>query len=425
MKRSATMLGALLLACLCGGCGSSGSAGVGGSTTITDTAAIAPISAGCSAATLGALEEVAHRIYQESASGRIVAEADYRLSHSSALSEAVALDDRTAARKVLHELVLNQIVSARVTRDGRTLAELNRGIGIAPVSGRLRNREGQPVGAFTVAVQGANGYAQTTTGLAATQVLLRSGSRLLASTLNPAPTLQSGAREVAWDGVSYKVDTFAGRTFPNAPLSISLLVPPSSIAPVCKADKTAIHSPAQARADTLGLVAQRIYSAEHTGSKAALLRGYVEHASAFREAVLAGNARATRKAIVGFFASHLHVVRVRVIRDGKLLIDVGGPHVLGPIHGVIRNAAGKVAARFSMGIQDDKGFTILAHTFTGARVLMREGANQVEGDLRPGPTAVPNRGTVSYRGVRYQVYSFPAEAFPSGPLRISLLFAQR
>ena len=43
------------------------------------------------------------------------------------------------------------------------------------------------------------------------------------------------------------------------------------------------------------------------------------------------------------------------------------------------------------------------------------------GTLRPGPASVPDRGAVSYGGRSYQAYSFIGEAFPSGPLRISLL----
>ena len=105
--------------------------------------------------------------------------------------------------------------------------------------------------------------------------------------------------------------------------------------------------------------------------------------------MLAGNAKATRAAIIGFFRSHLHVVRVRVMRAGQLLIDVGGPHVLAPIPGVIRDARGQVAAHFLFGIQDDLGFTILARAFTGAQTLMREGARQVMGTLTPGPDEAP------------------------------------
>ena len=429
MKRRATaMLGALLLvACVCGGCGAGRPAGGSGGTTITDTAARtpivkAPVASTCAEATQEALVGVGHDVYEESASGRIVAEAVYRLESSQALAEATARGEASAVKRVLRSLLLNQIVSVRVMRAGHTLAQIERGIGIAPANGRLL-LAGAVVGTFTVSVAGANGYAQTTSGLTATQVLMRSGARELTSTLRPAPgALRANQRRLRFRGVSYRVDTFPGRAFPDRAMSISLLVPSSSIAAICVHGSAAPRDVAQARANTLGLVAERVYYAEHAGSKAELIRRYIERSSAFREAVLAGNAKATRAAIIGFFRSHLHIVRVRVIRSGRLLIDVGGPHVLGPIAGVIHNAQGQVAARFLFGIQDDLGFTILARAFTGAQTLMREGRRQVMGTLRPGPAKIPNRGVVKYRGTTYEAYSFAAEAFPSGALRISLLY---
>ncbi|MFI5005286.1 MAG: hypothetical protein ACHQE6_09760 [Solirubrobacterales bacterium] len=410
------MLGALALAVALPGCGSSGS---GASTTITETAAVAPISRNCPDAALQGIEAVAGRVYQESASGRIVTEALQRLRSSSVLARAVEGEDRAGARRVLEGLLRNQIVSVRVMRGGRTLAKIERGAGIAPASGDLLNARGQSVGTFTVSVQGANGYAQTVSGLLHAQVVVRSGGRTLTSTLHPAPRLVPGKREVSYLGVSYRVDTFAGGAFPDRQMSISLLAPSASIAAVCAGHGA---SAAQAQADTLGLVAERVYYAEHAGSKAELILGYVERSRAFREAVRAGNATATRAAIIGFFRSHLHIVRVRVMRAGKLLLDVGGPHVLAPIPGVIRNSRGRVVAHFLLAIQDDMGFQILSRAFTGAQVLMREGTRQVMGTLSPGPPKVPDRGRVVYRGVPYQAYSFDAEAFPSGGLRISLLY---
>lgn len=418
-------LGVLLFACA--GCGSSGSGSAGAGVTITNTAARIPIvrppaARDCAGATLEALEHVGRSVYEESASGRIVAQATYRVASSRALAEAVARGDAGGTRRVLQGLLLNQIVSVRVARSGRTLARVERGIGIAPASGRLL-LGGQPVGTFTLSVQGANGYAQTTAGLTATQVLVHSGARVLRSTLQPPPgaLLHGHAREVSVRGVAYRVDTFAGRAFPGTPMSVSLLVPSSAIAAICK-HGTAAVSAAQARANAWGLVAERVYYAEHAGSKAELILGVVERSRAFRKAVLEGNAPATRAAIIGFFRTHLHVVRVRVIQAGRLLVDVGGPHVLAPIPGTIKNAHGRVVARFLLGIQDDLGFTILARAFTGAQTLMRQGTRQVMGTLRPGPASIPDRGRVTYRGTPYQAYSFYAEAFPSGLLRISLLY---
>jgi hypothetical protein len=113
-------------------------------------------------------------------------------------------------------------------------------------------------------------------------------------------------------------------------------------------------------------------------------------------------------------------VRVRVTIGSKLLIDDGGPFVLAPVHGTLRSS-GHVVGHFEMAIQDDAGYLKLAHLFTGAEVLMRTGARQVMGTLSPGPINVPDRGEVAYRGRTYQAYSFLGEAFPEGPLRISLL----
>ena len=80
-----------------------------------------------------------------------------------------------------------------MTRDGRTLAAIERDAGIAPASGALVNAQGLRVGTFTVSVQGANGYAQTVSGLLHAQVLVRSGARVLKATLAPAPKLTPGS----------------------------------------------------------------------------------------------------------------------------------------------------------------------------------------------------------------------------------------
>src|ERR1700728_1053251 len=189
MKRWAiAMLGALLLIVIagtCAGCGSSGHADAG--ITITDTAAktplakaraaaipipSTPVATDCPGATLEALEYVGHSVYEESASGRIVAEAVYRLESSQALAEATARGEASAVKRVLRSLLLNQIVSVQVERAGVTLARIEHGIGIAPAQGRLL-LDGVLVGTFTLSTQGANGYTQTTSGLTAAQVLMR------------------------------------------------------------------------------------------------------------------------------------------------------------------------------------------------------------------------------------------------------------
>jgi hypothetical protein len=220
----------------------------------------------------------------------------------------------------------------------------------------------------------------------------------------------SGPVSVA--GQSFQVFSLAGASYPSGPLRVAVLVPSASIA--CPG------SAAQARAETMGHVGERIYQEElHSKNVSATVR-HIEGSASFRRAVAAGDPLATRAAIVGFFGQHIHVVRVRVTIGDRLLVDLGGPFVLAPVHGAVRSN-GRVIGHFAMAIQDDAGYLKLAHLFTGAEVLMRTGAHQVMGTLSPGPAGVPARGQVSYGGRSYQAYSFNGEAFPSGPLRLSLL----
>ena len=55
--------------------------------------------------------------------------------------------------------------------------------------------------------------------------------------------------------------------------------------------------------------------------------------------------------------------------------------------------------------------------------MLREGSHTlpVAGAISPGPASIPARGPVAYRGRTYEAFSFDAQAFPSGTLRISLL----
>jgi hypothetical protein len=208
--------------------------------------------------------------------------------------------------------------------------------------------------------------------------------------------------------------SFAAVAYPAGELRISMLVPFSAIA--CAA------TPAQTRADTLGQVGERIYRGEVHSTGVLWTIRYLEHSPAFTRAVAAEDVAATHAAIDGFFRQHIHVVRVRVTIGSRLLIDVGGPYVLAPVHGTLRSD-GRVIGHFTVSIQDDVGYLKLAHEFTGAAVLMRTGEHQIMGTLEPGPASVPERGQLTYEGQTYQAYSFNAEAFPSGPLRISLLLA--
>jgi hypothetical protein len=54
-------------------------------------------------------------------------------------------------------------------------------------------------------------------------------------------------------------------------------------------------------------------------------------------------------------------------------------------------------------------------------VLMYMGGKLVKSTLGASPGAIPMSGAVSVRGKSYRAYTFTAQAFPSGPLRITVL----
>ncbi len=402
-----------------------GSAGVSGSHADSatspgqseHTASASQVSAACASTVTGALGEVATRIYHVAASGGDVAEAVQRVRGSASLASAIDSGDAASARAAMRALLLGQIVRIQILRHGRVLAAEGAGPAIAPVRGSIPGTGAS----FVLSVQPDRDYLQVSSQVTGAQVLLLSasgaggggGSRRLAGTISgppPASVPDSGA--LSYAGHSYQVVSLAGTAYPSGALRIALLVPTSAIS--CPG------SLAQAHVETLGRVGERVYEEELHGASVVQTQRRLEGSSAFQYAVATRDVSATRAAIVGFFEAHIHVVRVRVTVGSHLLIDVGGPYVLAPVHGTLR-LHGRVVGQFVWAIQDDAGYLKLAHLFTGAEVLMRVDGRQVDGTLTPGPASVPDRGAVSYGGRAYQAYSFNAQAFPSGTLRISLL----
>jgi hypothetical protein len=386
-----------------------GGASLGSSARTAAATTPTPPPASCATTVASTLGTVAGRVYHEAATGGNVAQAVHRVQTSSALAGAVNSGNSGATRAALQELVLGQIARVQVLRGGRVLAQAGSGPAIAPVRGSIPGTSAT----FVLSTQSDHSYLQVVHQVTGAQVLLLAGSRRLAGTIDgPPPASLPAEGPVTFAGQSYESVTLTGAVYPSGALHIVLLVPAASIS--CPG------SAMQTRVETLGHVGERIYQEElHSPDVTATLRR-LESSSAFQRAVAAHDAAGTRAAIVGFFEQHIHVVRVRVTTGSGLLVDVGGPYVLAPVHGTVRSS-GRVVGQFEMAIQDDAGYLKLAHLFTGAEVLMRTGGRQVMGTLSPGPASVPDSGAVSYGGRSYQAYSFSGVAFPSGPLRISLL----
>jgi hypothetical protein len=374
-----------------------------------------------SAATLG---EVGKRIYRQAAAGRTVSEALSRVKRSSALASAVSAGDAGATRSALASLLANQIARIDVVKGGHVFAGAGTGPAIAPVRGALAGTGAS----FLLSTQAASSYLNVLKQVTGAEILLlagptspSAGARRLGGTIaGPQPARIPTRGTLEYKKKKYATFSLQGSAYPSGSLRIVMLVPRSAVR--CG------DSAAQTRVATLGHVGELIYEEEAASPYVRATLRHIEADSGFQRAVATRDAAATRAAIVGFFGAHIHVVRVRVTVPGpsgaqRFFYDLGGPYVLAPVHGTL-HSAGKLVGRFSFAIQDDAGYMKLAHRFTGAEVLMRTGSKQVMGTLDPGPGSVPNRGTVSYGGHDYDAYSFTGVAFPSGPLRISLLLAR-
>ncbi len=179
---------------------------------------------------------------------------------------------------------------------------------------------------------------------------------------------------------------------------------------------------AEVLAATAGSVAERIYAAEVRSSETDSDKRQIESYGPLLSAMQSGDHEAIATAVHHLVYSHTHIVRLRVSRGSELLYDEGGPYILAPIEGRLR-LHGKEVGHFVFSVQDDLGYVKLVTRFIGAPLVLRTDAGQVpvEGLLSPGPDTIPDRGPVSYHGTTYEAYSFRAEAYPSGRLRVSLL----
>ncbi|HEY3970065.1 MAG TPA: hypothetical protein VGL79_01590 [Solirubrobacteraceae bacterium] len=386
-----------------------------GSSTSAESASVPPSAPPqCASAVARALGTISEHVYHELSGGRIALPAAERVAGSPALLAAIQANSRAAARKALAPLLRGQLVRVRVSLAGRTFVEYGSANGIAPVSAPLKNLEGRTIGTVTAAEEGIFGYTGTLYAITEAQVFARSDGRSLGGSSSPAPSAIPDRGEISYKGKRYSVYSFPGAGFPQKKLRVFVLapVPPAS---------ACAPTPAETAIDAIGQTAKRIYRQEQSGAATRAVVGDFENSRPFQEAVATDNPIATRAAIVKFFEGTLHVVRVRATLGEKLVADVGGPHVLAPTRGDVRNAHGRVVGHFLLSVQDDLGYVILAQRFAGAQTFLYENKQLLLGSTSPAPPSIPKHGEMLFDGIRYHAYSFMAEAFPKGTLEISLL----
>lgn len=397
------------------GCGSTAShtTGADARSAVSD-----PTRGSCATAALEALGHVAAHVYHEGVSSERTLSALHAVEGSASLRSAVEAGDAIAVRNAAQALVATgHLTSLRVAREGKVLAAVGAGGAVAPLNGTLTGVGGAPIASFATSVWADGGVIAETNGIAEGKTVLRTrgpagDGRTVAGALAlpggelaPRGTLTQG-------GTTYEYTSFPASAYPSGqPLREYLLRPLNSLRPLCGADAEATT------VNTLSRVARLIYDGEAGGRTLPQVRR-VQSNQPLLEAVARRDPQATRAAIVALLTDH--VVRLRVTVGGRLLSDVGGPYVLAPVSAPLR-LGGRTIGELTLSIQDDEGYKRLVGRLAGLDSVIYMGSRLVKSTIGYSPGPVPTSGPFDYRGRRYRADTFVAKAFPSGPLRITLL----
>lgn len=371
----------------------------------------------CAATVLDALSHVATRVYREGVSSERTSTAQHLIAASPALRAAVedasAPKVRTAAQALL---ATAHMTNLQISRGGKVLADVG-GPAVAPIDGTLTNAAGKPIAHYVTSVWADSGLLAETNGIAESVTLLRTdpsngAARMVAGSLAlPAGALPAQGT-LEHNGITYQFTSYAARAYPaGEELRVFLLRPIDSTAPLCGA------SDEETTVNTISHIARLIYEGE-AGQRTLTQIHRIQGNTPLLEAVARHDKAATRAAVETLL--HEHVVRLRVSSHGALLSDVGGPYVLAPVTAPLR-LHGRTIGSFVLSIQDDEGYKRLANRLAGLDVLMYMGSHLVKSTIGAAPGPIPASGPVSVRGKSYRAYTFTAKAFPSGPLRITVL----
>jgi hypothetical protein len=374
--------------------------------------------AGCASAVLQALAGVGRRVYHEGiASERTVTA--MRIVETSAPLRA-AIEQRSpagvqAAARAL--LATGHMTNLRVIVGGQAIVELG-GAAVAPLTGKLTSAAGKTIGSFQTSVWADSGLVAETNGIAGVQTVVRAvgsspnAGHDVAGAVALAPGELPAQGTLMRSGTAYQYASFAAAAYPAGdPLRVYLLRPVSSTARFCGA------SDEETAYNTISHIAHLIYDGE-AGKRTLTQVRRVQHDPALLAAVARRDPTAARAAVQALL--NQHVVRLRVSTGGRALADVGGPFVLAPVTAPLR-VGGRTIGSLVLSIQDDEGYKRLAQRLAGLDVLMYMGSRLVKSTIGPSPGPIPTSGRLSRAGKSYRAYTFNGKAFPSGPLRITVL----
>jgi hypothetical protein len=177
-------------------------------------------------------------------------------------------------------------------------------------------------------------------------------------------------------------------------------------------------------------VAHKIYMGEVTGHEVGEDVAHVTSSTELLDALANSNRAAVYAAVHTIvYTPHWHIVRLRAVKNGKVLADVGGPYIIAPIAGTLRQNGVKVGS-FVMSVQDDVGYVKLVTRFVGVPIdLYRSPSTPstpptgrfLMGTFQPAPRLPRDGATIKAHGGSYLARVAQAGAFPSGQLSVALL----
>ena len=366
----------------------------------------------CASTVVHTLGDIAMRVYHEGVASARTASAVNLITHSLALRQAIEQDDPGAARTAGQALLAtHHMTNLKVLVGSQTLLDVGGPDALAPLHGTIDGVRGAPIASFLASVWADHGYITETNGISEGGTALRAGTTSIAGSF-PLPPGELPPEGVLTERhVSYRYTSFPVLAYPAGLRRVYLLRSLQSTAPLCG------HTEEGTLVNTLSHIATLIYDGE-AGRRTLTQVHRVQSNQALLSAVAKRDPAATEAAIKALLNEH--IVRLRVLAGSQLLSDVGGPYVLAPVSAPLR-LHGRTIGSFVLSIQDDLGYRLLAERLAGLDVLMDVGSRVVMSSFDPPPSDAPTSGRFQYGGHTYHAFSFTGRAFPSGPLKITVL----
>ncbi len=178
---------------------------------------------------------------------------------------------------------------------------------------------------------------------------------------------------------------------------------------------------AQVRADTFASVADRIYRQEVTGTPNGAAFAAIAPLPGLIRGLETGDYALARRALEN--QPVRHAVRARVVRGGRVLVDVGLPFVIAGRPRPLRAPDGRRLGQIEISIQDVIGFVRLVERLTGAQLVVRGSFGGHAETSLPAALAgtLPTRGPVAVGRRRYTVSFLSRPGFGGEQLSVWVL----